>query len=253
MGEPQGCCERVAINVAGLRFETQLRTLRRFPDTLLGDPRRRQPFFDPQRREYFFDRHRPCFDAVLYYYQSGGRLRRPPNVPLDVFLEELSFYQLGEEAVGRLREAEGFLAEKERPLPRHEFLRQVWLLFEYPESSQAARAVALVSVLVILVSIVIFCLETLPEFRDEQDLSLPAPVARSNESRTTAMTSEGNAAAGGGGGGGRPGGPFFAVETLCVCWFSFELLARLCSSPSKAAFFRDALNLVDVAAIAPYF
>ncbi|GIY53106.1 potassium voltage-gated channel protein Shaker, partial [Caerostris extrusa] len=29
-------CERVVINVSGLRFETQLRTLNQFPDTLLG-------------------------------------------------------------------------------------------------------------------------------------------------------------------------------------------------------------------------
>ncbi len=34
-------CERVTINVSGLKFETQLRTLSIFPDTLLGDPARR--------------------------------------------------------------------------------------------------------------------------------------------------------------------------------------------------------------------
>ncbi|XP_039551590.1 potassium voltage-gated channel subfamily A member 7-like, partial [Passer montanus] len=165
MGEPLGCCERVAINVAGRRFETLVRTLRRFPDTLLGDPRRRRRFFDPQRREYFFDRHRGAFGAVLYYYQSGGRLRRPPDVPLDVFLEELRFYQLGDEAEERLREAEGFSVEEPPALPRGGLRRRAWLLCEHPESSPAARVVALLSVLVILVSIVVFCLETLPQFR----------------------------------------------------------------------------------------
>ena len=34
-------CERIVINVSGLKFETQLRTLSQFPDTLLGDPARR--------------------------------------------------------------------------------------------------------------------------------------------------------------------------------------------------------------------
>lgn len=34
-------CERIMINVSGLRFETQLRTLHAFPGTLLGDPNRR--------------------------------------------------------------------------------------------------------------------------------------------------------------------------------------------------------------------
>lgn len=63
------------------------------------------------------------------------------------------------------REDEGFIKEEERPLPDNENQRKVWLLFEYPESSQAARVVAIISVFVILLSIVIFCLETLPEFK----------------------------------------------------------------------------------------
>lgn len=71
------CCERVVINISGLRFETQLKTLAQFPETLLGDPKKRMRYFDPLRNEYFFDRNRPSFDAILYYYQSGGRLRRP--------------------------------------------------------------------------------------------------------------------------------------------------------------------------------
>ncbi|KAG8283433.1 Potassium voltage-gated channel sub A member 2 [Homalodisca vitripennis] len=89
--------------VSGLRFETQLRTLNQFPDTLLGDPARRIRYFDPLRNEYFFDRNRPSFDAILYYYQSGGRLRRPVNVPLDVFSEEIKFYELGELATNKFR------------------------------------------------------------------------------------------------------------------------------------------------------
>nr|XP_031363506.1 potassium voltage-gated channel subfamily A member 7 isoform X1 [Lonchura striata domestica] len=254
MGEPLGCCERVAINVAGRRFETLVRTLRRFPDTLLGDPRRRRRFFDPQRREYFFDRHRGAFGAVLYYYQSGGRLRRPPDVPLDVFLEELRFYQLGDEAEERLREAEGFSVEEPPALPRGGLRRRAWLLCEHPESSPAARVVALLSVLVILVSIVVFCLETLPQFRSgaegevsgASDLSPLSPQPPSpTPTNTTTPTPPPH----------RSGltDPFFLVETVCICWFSLELLVRLVASPSKAAFFRSAMNLIDLAAIAPYF
>ena len=60
-----------SFQISGLKFETQLRTLNQFPDTLLGDPSRRIRYFDPLRNEYFFDRNRPSFDAILYYYQSG--------------------------------------------------------------------------------------------------------------------------------------------------------------------------------------
>uniref|UniRef100_A0A8C2SRY0 Potassium voltage-gated channel subfamily A member 7-like n=2 Tax=Coturnix japonica TaxID=93934 RepID=A0A8C2SRY0_COTJA len=243
MADPLGCCERVAINVAGRRFETLGRTLLRFPNTLLGDPRRRRRFFDPQRREYFFDRHRGAFGAVLYYYQSGGRLRRPPDVPLDVFMEELRFYQLGPEAEDRVREAEGLGLELPRPLPRGRLRRRAWLLCEHPESSPAARAVALLSVLIILVSIVVFCLETLPQFKagGEEDEQLPTSSPNTTDTDPPSGSRSWS------------DDPFFLVETLCICWFSLELLVRLLASPSKSKFFRNAMNLIDVAAIIPYF
>uniref|UniRef100_A0A8C0FZ68 BTB domain-containing protein n=1 Tax=Chelonoidis abingdonii TaxID=106734 RepID=A0A8C0FZ68_CHEAB len=240
--------KRVVINVAGLRFETQARTLLRFPNTLLGDPRRRLRYYDPLRGEFFFDRSRPCFDSILYYYQSGGRLRRPANVPLDIFLEELKFYQLGEEALSKFREDEGFVKEEQRPLPGPEFLKQVWLLFEYPESSQAARIIAIISVLVILISVVIFCLETLPEFRDERDISLPVSEGVCGPGPAALPPSSplpGDLV--------RLDDPFFIVETICICWFSFELVVRFLASPSKPAFFKDIMNMIDFVAIIPYF
>lgn len=162
--------ERLAINVSGMRYETQLRTLAQFPDSLLGDPNRRIRYFDPLRNELFLDRNRNCFDAILYFYQSGGRLRRPANVPLDVFLDELRFYELGEEIMERFKEDEGFPKEEVPALPENEMQRKVWMLFEHPESSSGARIIAIISVMVIVVSIAIFCLETLPDFRNEKEL-----------------------------------------------------------------------------------
>ncbi|NXU84461.1 KCNA4 protein, partial [Xiphorhynchus elegans] len=239
------CCERVVINVSGLRFETQLKTLAQFPETLLGDPAKRGRYFDPLRNEYFFDRNRPSFDAILYYYQSGGRLKRPVNVPFDIFSEEVKFYQLGEEAMLKFREDEGFVKEEEdKVLPENEFKRQVWLLFEYPESSSPARGIAIVSVLVILISIVIFCLETLPEFRDDKEfvMSLSLGKGLSNESlhlnagEHTIFND-----------------PFFIVETVCIIWFSFEFTVRCFACPSKAQFFKNVMNIIDIVSILPYF
>ncbi|XP_037600786.1 potassium voltage-gated channel subfamily A member 6 [Cebus imitator] len=278
-GAGGGCCssERLVINISGLRFETQLRTLSLFPDTLLGDPGRRVRFFDPLRNEYFFDRNRPSFDAILYYYQSGGRLRRPVNVPLDIFLEEIRFYQLGDEALAAFREDEGCLpegGEDEKPLPSQPFQRQVWLLFEYPESSGPARGIAIVSVLVILISIVIFCLETLPQFRVDGrgggnggGVSRVSPVSRGSqeeeEDEEDSYTFHHGITPGEMGTGGSSslstlGGsfftdPFFLVETLCIVWFTFELLVRFSACPSKPAFFRNIMNIIDLVAIFPYF
>uniref|UniRef100_A0A8C1P9G7 Potassium voltage-gated channel subfamily A member 4 n=1 Tax=Cyprinus carpio TaxID=7962 RepID=A0A8C1P9G7_CYPCA len=231
-----GCCERVVINVSGLKFETRLKTLAQFPDTLLGDPEKRIRYFDPLRNEYFFDRNRPSFDAILYFYQSGGRLKRPVNVPFDIFSEEVKFYELGEEAMLKFREDEGFVKEEEKPLPEDEFKRQIWLLFEYPESSSPARGIAVVSVLVIVISIVIFCLETLPEFRDDKEFLSPGKNSTQADNGFTPFND-----------------PFFIIETVCIIWFSFEIIVRFFASPSKADFFKNVMNTIDIVSILPYF
>uniref|UniRef100_A0A8C8SUP5 Potassium voltage-gated channel subfamily A member 4 n=1 Tax=Pelusios castaneus TaxID=367368 RepID=A0A8C8SUP5_9SAUR len=239
------CCERVVINVSGLRFETQLKTLAQFPETLLGDPAKRGRYFDPLRNEYFFDRNRPSFDAILYYYQSGGRLKRPVNVPFDIFTEEVKFYQLGEEAMLKFREDEGFVKEEEdKALPDNEFKKQIWLLFEYPESSSAARGIAIVSVLVILISIIIFCLETLPEFRDNKELILSLGLEKGLFNETLHLDGGGHTVF---------NDPFFIVETVCIIWFSFEFTVRCFACPSKAVFIKNIMNIIDIVSILPYF
>ncbi|XP_051986721.1 potassium voltage-gated channel subfamily A member 10-like [Xyrauchen texanus] len=239
--------QKVVINVSGMMYETTLKTLNQFPDTLLGDPMRRIDYFDPMKNEYFFDRNRPSFDGILYFYQSGGKIRRPANVPLDVFADEIVFYRLGHEVMEQFRADEGFIKEPEPELPTNELHRQFWLLFEYPESSSAARSVAIVSVFVITISICIFCLETLPEFRDDHELQ-PAIFNLTRDANGTLLSST-------------PTkthvsvftDPFFVVETICIIWFCFELGVRFVVCPSKSEFFSNMMNVIDIVSIMPYF
>ena len=181
--------------------------------------------------------------------------------------------------------------------PGNECQKKIWLLFEHPESSQAARIVAIFSVSVILLSIVIFCLETLPQFKHYKVQSqgggaVPLPL-------TDVGVKNGGVGGGGGGGGGvvgagngngsstssSPSPPtstatpsrlllhddngahdiimeddipafddaFFIIETGCIVWFSSELLIRFLACPVKLAFFKNAMNFIDVIAIMPYF
>lgn len=134
------------------------------------------------------------------------------------------------------REDEGFIKEEEKPLPDHEFQRNVWLLFEYPESSQAARVVAIISVVVILLSIVIFCLETLPEFKHYKVFNTTTNGTKIEEDEVPDITD-----------------PFFLIETICIIWFTFELSVRFLACPNKLNFFRDVMNIIDIIAIIPYF
>lgn len=47
----------------------------------------------------------------IVFLQSGGRLRRPLNVPVDVFADEIQFFQLGVEAMSIYQENEGYVFE----------------------------------------------------------------------------------------------------------------------------------------------
>lgn len=40
--------------------------------------------------------------------------------------------------------------------------------------------------------------------------------------------------------------PFFLTETICIIWFSFELIVRFLSCPNKLLFFRDVMNIIDL-------
>ena len=218
-------CERLRINVCGQHFETRRGVLDRHPATLLGDDLKRQKFYDRGRRELFFDRHRPSFEAIFAYYQHGGRLRRPLHVPNDVFLDELLFFELEEEAVEEYKRSEGYIVE-ESPMPEGRMLKTIWCLFEYPHSSVAAFIVAILSVMMTLVSIVLFCIETLPYFEDTHCVGDVAPNFVD---------------------------PFFVIETVCTVWFTIEAIVRFIACPDKLEFWKDFKNIVDVLAVVPYY
>ena len=43
------------------------------------------------------------------------------------------------------------------------------------------------------------------------------------------------------------------LETMSVIWFSLEYVLRLVSCPDKIDFLRDRLNILDVAAVLPFY
>ncbi|XP_060079419.1 potassium voltage-gated channel subfamily A member 1-like [Ylistrum balloti] len=235
-------CKRITINVSGLKFETQLRTLNRFPNTLLGNPTKRKKHWDSKRKEFFFDRHRPSFPAVLYYYQSGGRLKRPMEVPSDIFLNEIQFFELGRSAVTSYKGEEGFIINtNESPLlPKQPFQRKVWELFEYPDSSLAARVLAIFSVIVILISVTTFCVETLPQFHGSECIDVLADSSVNSSKVVIKKVPNFQH-------------PLYIIEAICICWFSIELVLRFISSPSKRSFLKDIINWIDFASIMPFY
>ncbi|CAF3738534.1 unnamed protein product [Rotaria sordida] len=136
---------RIIINISGVRFETFKSTLEVYPNTLLGNAKRRKYYYDNVLDEYFFDRHRGCFEAILYYYQSKGRLRRSNSVPLDTFLEEITFFDMGQDALAQVLKDENLKEVEKAQLPRNRCRRYIWATIEYPEFSFIAKLFNIIS------------------------------------------------------------------------------------------------------------
>lgn len=236
----RGQCKKIHICISGQMFETQLGTLNRYPNTLLGNPIKRRLYWDADARVYYLDQHAPTFNAILYYYQSGGRLYRPEDVPEDVFLNELEFYELGLEVLREFKLRNGFLPEPEISLPKYNWQKRLWIFLEYPNSSVLAKTAGIISLGIILLSITNFCLETLPIYEKETcvlDNSTWLYIDSRYRPQETLNV----------------GSIFFRFECLCAAWFTSELLLRLISTPSLKDFFTTWMNIFDIGAILPFY
>lgn len=216
----------VKINVGGVVYETRMSTLKRFPSTLLGGEGIEQYYYKSSNM-YFLDRHRTAFSSILSYYQSGGLLSLPTTIHPLVFLEEARFYQLGSRIINKLEQP--FCVRK--PTTADTMKEKIWQALEDPNSSRIAKGIAFFDLGCILTSIALICLKSLPRFSD---------IDKGNYRYVPDMK----------------GGYetiFFLLETICVAWFSIELLCRLCVCPKKLDFGKNILNWVDIMSIIPFY
>jgi hypothetical protein len=83
----------------------------------------------------------------LYFYQSGGRLIRPVEVPPDVFLEEIQFLEMGKAVIQSYMVSEGLLTMTEsKSTHKATVCEKIWWFLEYPETSLGAKIFAGISI-----------------------------------------------------------------------------------------------------------
>ncbi|CAF1243242.1 unnamed protein product [Rotaria sordida] len=242
--------DRIVINVCGDRYETHRRTLDLYPNTLLGNRKRCKFYYDKTRNEYFFDRSRSCFEAILYYYQSHGRLRRPDYVPIDTFLEEVSFFQLGQEALNQIRKDENIKEVKKICLPKNRFRRHLWSTMEYPEYSILAKIINIISLLMILISAIALAVKSLPQYKNiDQLVCYNSTINDLNNTNETKQVSNNNEIICNN----YFTSPFFIIQSVCVAFFTLELILRIISTPSFFNFIKNIMNWIDIAAVVPHY
>ena len=271
--------QRVTINVSGEKYQTYAETLDRFPKTLLGDAIRRDEFFEADENEYFFDRDRHAFAAIIHFYQSGGQVYCPLTVPLHILVSEIKYFELGQHALNQVLDTEDQTVNE---LPKNRLQREIWKLFEISESGIAANIVTVFSVIVIIFSVGILCIETLPYFKGydptmtqlntysrnnfpgyppvRQPLFNSAhlpPFMRLNQSRTSYIRPVKHKTDAKAPNKTKPNLDWLKIFGLCetgiVAWFTLEFLVRFLSCPNKLQFMKSCMNIIDLLAIIPYY
>ena len=101
----------VTLNTSGVRYLTLKRTLQRFPNTLLGDSKQRNPYFVKSKNAYFFNRCLLSFDAILYFYQSNGTLNCPKDVSITIFEQECRYFCLPKKFIDSMKRKEGIFPD----------------------------------------------------------------------------------------------------------------------------------------------
>ena len=222
----------IAINISGELYETYDETLKRFPNTLLGNSRKRSRHYCAQTGEYFFDRNRSCFDSILFFYQSNGTLNCPVGTSISLFEDECRYFQLPIKYIHSMKRKEGIFPELIKDDREKEsstetpkwaknannvpFKHRMWSFLDDPTSSTLAWYFGILSLILVFASAIIEALETIRILADEVEL-------------------------------------FATVELLLNTWFLLEIILRLLSCEDVCHFLRGYMNIVDIVSVIPYF
>ncbi|KAM7325010.1 hypothetical protein ACRRTK_015263 [Alexandromys fortis] len=190
----RGGAASVVLNVGGARYSLSRELLKDFPlrrvSRLHGCRSERDVLevcddYDRERNEYFFDRHSEAFGFILLYVRGHGKLRFAPRMCELSFYNEMIYWGLEGAHLeyccqrrldDRMSDTHTFHAAEElgreqaRPAgseaaPSRRWLERMRRTFEEPTSSLAAQILASVSVVFVIVSMVVLCASTLPDWR----------------------------------------------------------------------------------------
>lgn len=232
--------EKVIINVSGRRFQTRRSTLQKHPNTLLGDQKILTTFYDKKNNEYFFDRDPELFRHILNYYQAG-KLHVSHMDCRDLFYDELKFYKISAHSLhkccwGDCYEMSYEMSKnnKQRKVEktewgktRHNIVRRIRkkiaCFLEGKNNTFFERLFQYFVGLMIFLSIICAVAATL----------------RCHGNTETWEQCYSNV--------------FETLDMIFMWVFTVECALRLFSTPRYVEFFKNKFNLIDLAAISPFY
>ncbi|KAL5961164.1 Potassium voltage-gated channel protein Shab [Taenia solium] len=266
---------RVTLNVGGDRHEVLWKTLDRVPHSRLGRLRYAVTHqdiiqlcddYNIDNNEYFFDRHPRTFGCVLNMYRTG-HLHTMDDICILAYHNDLiywgiedhnmdpcclsRYYQKKEHVEDEMKKVnEIFMQEVEGEYFGDNkcaiYRKKLWDILEKPQTSSAARIVALISVTFILLSTIGLALNSLAMTQESQNHTVKVLINtnktyRSKEHQSLFESNENTQY------------HLDNLELVCIIWFTIEYLVRFTVAPYKYRFLKSPMNLIDMIAILPYY
>lgn len=233
--------KKVVINIRGTIFETYEATLLRYPDTLLGCSDKRAPYYNPRKKQYCFNCDREAFDAILYYYQSSGKLIKPKDVNEDIFLAELEFFQIDPYNVAELEYGSSKFRVPKKKQGNQEEGRlelgfgKIYTFYDILLSWPCG--------LIVVLYILILCVSSAGRYQ----MILPRSCNRvlTNTSLQTRRKTTQSLDANDHG--------LVVLHYICSVWFLLEFILRLLTSELKVKYIRSVLGVIDIITILSMF
>ncbi|VDK75807.1 unnamed protein product, partial [Litomosoides sigmodontis] len=243
------------LNIGGTHFRIRYSTIQyRCPTSLLAEFCRETHAarvescngYLPDTREYFFERSGKLFEPI-YDFLTTGHFHRMSDICSERLFHELDFWKIKKDFFAPCcmtmmidESEEDELANGNRDSISYDQFdgvcwdeprRRLWLLMEDPGTSTAAKIFAIMSIMMVVVSVTGMILGSTPEWQ----------IGNYNASAT--------------------GGKFEFrlhyslefIELACIIWFTFEYFARFIVCTQKRKFVLEPLNIIDSLTIIPFY
>ena len=217
----------VYINCSGLQYVITEETLSRFPGSLLGDPKERQALYSQKLDSLYIDRHRPCFESILQFYQTGKECP-PPFIDSDIYQTEKVFYGLQDQEssdeVIEIKDStpkdSSCLCFRDRRMILHNFLVN-------PAKRGFASLYQMTDILMIFLGTTLFVLESEDTFEDKFDLS------KMSDAEINVW--------------------LFALKAMTILWFTVDIILRMASWPKFIDYWKNIMNVMDILSVLPFY
>ncbi|XP_069134486.1 potassium voltage-gated channel protein Shaw-like [Argopecten irradians] len=247
--------ETAQINLRGTVFTTSLKTLQNYLETKLASLTHQSDNYNVEKDEYFFDRNPCSFHNILDFY-STGKIHISSAICVESFREELefweipmkyiskccwkTFYQIGEDMdvlekiVTRLKcGQEPTNVDYSSLSIVHRLRSRIWQLLTDIQSSTSAKVLHCFLVMAMIVSILVYALETLEICRVDRHGS---KMLDSNSSSIKLRLLWNTA----------PHPVLILLDFATNSILSLELALRIFTCPCIKRFWKSPMNIIDL-------